>query len=108
MNRIEELKDLHIQSKPQLELFLNNVKGALVGGSSEKLYRIVYGIKDVVISYDSVIDELFAEIERLDERILDLEAVVHDALSIAEMERRNFLMEPWASLQEAVKSTDQD
>lgn len=69
MNRIEELKDLHLQSKPLLELFLSNVRTALVEGSTEKLYRIVYGVKDVVISYDSVIDELFQEIDHLREAL---------------------------------------
>lgn len=49
------------------------------------------------------------QIQKLqEERIRDLETAIEDALSIAEMEGRDFCLEPWASLRDAVKSSEQD
>ncbi|WP_157054056.1 hypothetical protein [Paenibacillus sp. D9] len=41
--------------------------------------------------------------QQLKEKVRLLEMAILDALSIAEMEGRDFSMEPWASLQAAVE-----
>lgn len=63
--RIAELKDLHVQSKPELKIFLNNADVAINKRSLPHLIRITHGVQEVIKGYDGVIDELFEEIERL-------------------------------------------
>ncbi|WP_163855773.1 DUF4337 domain-containing protein [Paenibacillus elgii] len=63
--RIEELKGLHIKSKPEKDTFLKNLNAAAKSRNLAKLLFITDGFPDVVKGYDWVIDELFDEIERL-------------------------------------------
>ncbi|MCM3272576.1 hypothetical protein [Paenibacillus elgii] len=63
--RIEELKDLHIKSKPEMQQFLKNLTSAAKSRNLAKLLFISDGFPDVVKGYDWVIDELLEEIERL-------------------------------------------
>lgn len=66
--RITELKDLHVKSKPELQTFLRNTNDAINRRSVPHLIKISYGVQDVVKGYDFVIDELFREIDRLLQR----------------------------------------
>jgi hypothetical protein len=63
--RIAELKELHVRSKPEMLIFFKNLERALNEKSLSKLTHIAVGLPAVLKGYDWVIDELFAEIERL-------------------------------------------
>ncbi|MEK8128391.1 hypothetical protein WMW72_10795 [Paenibacillus filicis] len=76
--RIEELKDLHIKSKPEVEKFIANVAVALKAGQVPRLRYMLSGTTAVVKGYDSVIDELFEHIEHI-ERIAKENAELHDS-----------------------------
>lgn len=68
--RIEELKELHKLSKPELAIAIMKVKGHMDKPNIDLLTQMVFtGLLGACESYDSVIDELFAEIERLEAEV---------------------------------------
>ncbi|MGO4369359.1 hypothetical protein AB4Z21_00935 [Paenibacillus sp. MCAF20] len=64
--QIAELKDLHVKSKPELQTFLSNANDAIRRRSLPHLIKTMHGVQHVVKGYDWTIDDLFAEIERLE------------------------------------------
>ncbi len=64
--RIAELKKLHVCSKPELALAIKNTEHHMETSNLQpKTTHTIQGLIMACKSYDEVIDELFAEIERL-------------------------------------------
>lgn len=63
--RINELKELHVMSGPEMEKFLASVKTTLQTRSVKHMEWYLKGVPDVVNGYHSVIDELFGFIDGL-------------------------------------------
>ncbi|MEK5162051.1 hypothetical protein NYE69_06870 [Paenibacillus sp. FSL R5-0527] len=63
--RIAELKKLHVWSKPELALAIKNTEHHMKTSNLQpKTTHTIQGLIMACKSYDEVIDELFAEIER--------------------------------------------
>lgn len=81
-DRISELKKLHVMSKPEFALAVQNIKGHIKKNKLDiKTHHIVEMLLGACRSYADVIDELFTEIERKNEALKRIEEEFTDDTS---------------------------